>query len=514
MSDAQLFDFEAAERPLFLCPKRSLRPLWKHQETAIESLRAALRAGKTRPLLMAPTGSGKTTIAARMTANAIAKGKRVLFVSPYETLVDQTRDAFEAEGIRRIGIMQASRATDPQAMVQVGTVQTLARREKPDVGFVFVDEAHRVDKALFAWMKSPEMASVPFVGLSATPFTAGLGRHYNALIIAATTRQLIDEGRLSRYIVYAPSEPDLAAVRVTAGDYNEGELSAAMNTPKLVGDIIENWHGRARDLATIVFCVDRKHAQAVEQRFREAGVASEYLDGETPRFQRKAMFARFKSGETKVLVNIDVLTAGFDSDVRCVIDARPTKSQMRYVQALGRGLRTAAGKDKLVILDHAGNVQRLGLVCSIHHDKLDMGDSRKSASRQAERKPVDVRICSVCRVALPRASLRCDACGHEKPAATEVVETDAQLVEFGSKSSGKKPSPTRVEMAAFYGELKGFAAEKGYKERWSGFKFKEKFGFWPDDPDIRNAPKRSPGLKVKQWVLSRQIAFSRGRRHG
>ena len=88
----------------------TLRPLWPHQETAIENLRAALRAGKTRPLLQAPTGSGKTTIAARMTANAVARGKRVLFVSPYGTLVDQTRAAFEAEGLRRIGIMQAGPA--------------------------------------------------------------------------------------------------------------------------------------------------------------------------------------------------------------------------------------------------------------------------------------------------------------------------------------------------------------------------------------------------------------------
>jgi DNA repair protein RadD len=490
----------------------SLRLLWPHQEAAIENLRAALRAGKTRPLLQAPTGAGETTIAARMTAIAIARRKRVLFISPYGTLVDQTCEAFEAEGIWRIGIMQADRPTDPIAPVQVGTVQTLARREKPDVELVFVDEAHRLDERLFGWMRSPEMAGVPFIGLSATPWTAGLGRHYDHLVIAATTRELIEADRLSRFVVYAPSAPDLAAVRVVAGDFHERQLSDVTNTPKLVGDIIQNWRDRARDLSTIAFCVNRDHARHVEQRFRETGVASEYLDGETPHVVREAIFRRFREGQTKVIVNVDVLTAGFDADVRCVIDARPTKSEIRYVQSIGRGLRTAPGKDRLVILDHAGNTERLGFVDAIHHDNLDDGNARDSAKIKAERKAADVRLCQECKFVLQRATLICSDCGFEELATTPVVEIDARLVEFG-QSADKTSAPCVLDQAAFFAELKFIAREKNYSAGWAAHKFRERFGYWPNAPLVRFAEPQMPTLKTFNWVKSRRIAFGRGQKH-
>jgi DNA repair protein RadD len=489
-----------------------LRPLWPHQEAAIENLRAALRAGKTRPLLQEPTGAGKTTIAARMTANAIARGKRTLFVSPYSTLVDQTRAAFMLEGIMRVGIMQANRPTDLLALVQIGTTQTLARRDKPDVGLVFVDEAHRLDEHLFDWMKSPGMARVPFIGLSATPWTQGLGQHYNHLVIAATTRELIETGRLSRFIVFAPSAPDLAAVRIVAGDYHEGQLSDATNTPKLVGDIIENYLTRARGLPAIAFCVNRDHARHVEQRFREAGVASEYLDGETLHADRELIFARFRAGETKVIVNIDVLTAGFDADVRCVIDARPTKSEIRYVQAIGRGLRTAQGKERLIILDHAGNTRRLGFVDAIHHDTLDDGDTRKSAEERAKRKAADVRLCTQCKAVMPHSTLKCDVCGHEEPAKTPVIETSAKLIEFGTEA--KRSTPSRIEQAEFFAELKFVACEKGYASGWAAHKFKERFGHWPNDPLMRLAEPQEPSLKTKNWLKSRAIAYAKARASG
>jgi DNA repair protein RadD len=491
-----------------------LRALWEHQEQAIEKLRAALRVGKMRPLLQAPTGAGKTTIAARMTANAIARGKHVLFVSPYGTLVDQTRAAFKAEGIKRIGIMQADRPTDPFAPVQIGTVQTLARREKPQVDLVFVDEAHSLNADLFTWMESPEMAAVPFVGLSATPWTAGLGRHYDHLVVAATTRELIEAGRLSRFIVFSPSAPDLAAVRITHGDFNKGELAGATNTTGLVGDIIDNWFSRARGLPTIAFCVDRKHAQHVEQRFREAGVASEYLDGETPHAAREAIFARFRSDETKVIVNIDVLTAGFDADVRCVIDARPTKSEMRYVQALGRGLRLALGKDKLVILDHAGNTERLGFVDSIHHDQLDDGKARTASRNTAERKTADVGICRSCKAVMPGSMRTCEACGHVEPAKTQVIETSAKLVEFGKAQTATRSMPSVFDQAEFFAELRGCAAERGYAPGWAAHKFRERFGVWPKHTLVRNAEPRQPSLKTRNWIVSRQIAAAWSRKNG
>src|SRR4029077_7391085 len=116
----------------------------------------------------------------------------------------------------------------------------------------------------------------------------------------------------------------------------------------------------------------------VAERFLEASVAAEYMDGATPREERKAIFSRFRSGETRIICNVGVLTTGIDLDVRCIIDAKPTKSRILFVQTIGRGLRTAPGKDKLLILDHAGNHLRLGLVTDIGQDHLDDGSQRQA----------------------------------------------------------------------------------------------------------------------------------------
>ena len=207
-----------------------------------------------------------------------------------------------------------------------------------------------------------------------------------------------------------------------------------------------------------------------------------------------------------------MLTAGFDADVRCVIDARPTKSEIRYVQALGRGLRVAPGKDRLVILDHAGNTQRLGFIDSIHYTALDDGDTRCAEKRKAERKAADIRICRKCKSALPRGTLFCGECGYEQPATTLVVETNANLVEFGTEAE-RRSTPTVFDQAEFYAELKGYAAAHRYDAGWAKHKFREKFGSWPNAPLILNVEPTTPGLKTRSWIKSRHIAFGRRRQH-
>jgi DNA repair protein RadD len=189
-------------------------------------------------MLQAPTGFGKTLTAAHIIRRALAKGKRATFVLPAISLIDQTAAAFEAEGIDCIGVMQSiHERTDRSQPVQVCSVQTLARRKRPDVDLVIVDEAHQLHKEIFKWMA--DRPNMIFIGMSATPRSRGLGQYWDDLIVAATTRDLIDRGYLSKFVVFAPSEPDLAGVRTVAGDFHEGELAEACDKPKLVGDIVD-----------------------------------------------------------------------------------------------------------------------------------------------------------------------------------------------------------------------------------------------------------------------------------
>lgn len=164
-----------APMPQFVPPApRELRP---YQAEAVEKLRESLRSGKRRPVLMAATGAGKTAIAAAITKMALKKGKDVCFCVPAISLIDQTVAAFERDGIRSmdIGVIQARHPrTNSACPVQVASVQTLANRAKPDTDLVIVDEVHRRSETVEKWMAAEE--SVPFVGLSATPWAKGMGR--------------------------------------------------------------------------------------------------------------------------------------------------------------------------------------------------------------------------------------------------------------------------------------------------------------------------------------------------
>jgi DNA repair protein RadD len=490
----------------------AILPLRPHQERAIAELRRSLTSGWRRPMLMLPTGGGKTKLAAEIIRGALAKGKSVAFVVPALSLIDQTVRAFEAEGIHAIGVLQGIHPrTDRDAPVQICSVQTLARRRRPEVDLVISDEAHQLHKEIFRWMK--DCPNLIFIGLSATPWSRGLGKYYDHLVIAATTRELIDAGYLSPFKAFAPSEPDLAGVRTVAGEFQRDELADAMDRPAITGDIVETWLKRGEDRPTIAFCVNRKHAQHVADRFAGAGVAVEYLDGETPREDREAMFARFRSGKTKILCSVGVLTTGFDADVRCIIDAQPTKSRILFVQKIGRGLRTAPGKTDCRILDHAGNCLRLGLPTDIHQDHLDDGKERQNASqRTRERGEPLPKLCEDCKAVVPRAARECPGCGAPIQARNEVEAIDGDLVELGARRTGARHLSIE-DKAAFYGELRGYAAVRGFSnpDGWCAHKYKEKFGVWPNLPSIRTAPPRAPSEATRGWIISRNIAWRKAK---
>ena len=185
---------------------------------------------------------------------------------------------------------------------------------------------------------------------------------------------------------------------------------------------------------------------------------------------------------------------------------------MLFVQTIGRGLRTAEGKDKLRVLDHAGNTLRLGLVTDIHHDRLDDGEQRKSVTekRDETREPLPI-LCEECKAVLRPRSKVCDQCGHVRIAKPGFVHDDGQLVRLGSKA---KPSivPTSTEKVRFHRELRWYASEKGYSPGWVYHKFREKFGHGPDG-FTWGEPER-PSLKTQNWIRSRQIAYLKGRARG
>src|SRR5882762_3014335 len=347
---------------------KELRP---YQSESIQNLRDTIRQGIKRVVLQAPTGAGKTRIAAEIVNLAQERGNRVAFVIPAVSLVDQTVEAFYAEGIRGIGVIQANHEmTDWAQPVQVCSIQTIqARKVYPECKMVIFDECHRLFEAHKKWLTDPEWQNVPIIGLSATPWTRGLGKYFHTLLKVTTTQQLIEGGFLAPFRVFATGHPDLSKVKLVAGDYHEGELSDAMQQGELTADIIKTYKEKWGKGKTLCFGVDKAHAKLIQERFEHAGISCGYQDAETHPDERREIKRKFHNGEYEVVCNIQTLTTGVDWDVRCLILARPTRSEMLYVQIIGRALRTASGKENALILDHSDTTARLGFVTEIDHDE-------------------------------------------------------------------------------------------------------------------------------------------------
>jgi superfamily II DNA or RNA helicase len=353
-------------------------------------------------------------------------------------------------------------------------------------------------------LADPRFADVPIIGVTATPWTRGLGKHFHKLLNVTTTQQLIDEGLLAPFRAFAPAAPDLTNVRTLAGDYHEGDLSAAMNQVTLVADVVTTWLERGQGRPTLCFAVDRAHAKHLQKQFLGADVPAEYIDCLTEAAERNAIAKRFQDGEIKVVCNVGCLTTGIDWDVRCIILARPTKSEILYVQMIGRGLRTAAGKDDCLILDHSDNHARLGFVTDIHHDELDDGKERK-ASKPAKDEPLPKK-CPKCSFLRPPKVLQCPCCGFMPAPQSKTVHRDGELIELGKRD----PVEAEHERVNFFQELRAVALMRGYKDGWPSHKFKDRFGVFPSW-NYKHLQPKAPSDATLRWVQSRQIAFAKRR---
>jgi len=481
----------------------SLRP---HQSDLLTEIDRALADGSRHIVVQAPTGFGKTIVGATLAKRNCDDRRRTLFTVPALSLIDQTVDKFFAEGIRDVGVIQADHEmTNWSRPVQIASVQTLMRRRMPPTDMVIIDEVHRWFDAYEEWLEGP-WKHLPVIALTATPWTRGLGKHFGKLIVGATAAQLIDAGYLSKFRVFAPASPDLTGVRTIAGDFREDDLSKAMDRAPLIADVVDTWIDRARDRPTLCFAVDRAHAKHLQQKFIDAGVASGYIDAYTKADERKEIARQFHAGEIEVVCNVGCLTTGIDWDVRCIILARPTRSEILFVQMIGRGLRTADGKDDCLILDHSDNHLRLGFVTDIHHEKLDDGKPRQ----KAEPKSVEAlpKKCPKCTFLKPPKMLLCPACGFKPEPKCKVVNEDGELVEFSSRNAAKQT--TQQELIIFHAELRHIADQRGYKTGWAAQQYKTRYGSFPPWP-WNERPTCTPSASTLSWVRSRAIAYAKRR---
>lgn len=473
-----------------------------YQAETLTQIKRCVSQGQRRVMVQAPTGSGKTKIAAAIVLGAVAKSNRVAFTVPFITLIDQTCRSFLDEGLESlsdVAVIQAQHEWSNQyAPVQVCSLDTLARRGEPAVDVVIVDEAHRHNRFLYQWMeREPDKI---FIGLTATPWSKGLGKHWQQLLIGTTTQGLIDREYLSPFRVFAPSAPDLEGLRVVAGEWEQKELGKRVSETKLIASIVDTWIERAERRPTILYGVNRAHAKLLQQQFINQNVNAGYMDAHTPIDEREALRVAFHAGDIAVMCNVGVLVAGVDWDVRCVVLACPTRSEIKFVQMVGRGLRTAAGKGYCLVLDHSDTHERLGFVTDIHHQNLDTGEKVKSSERE-EPTP---KPCPSCAFIMPPKTLTCPQCGFQRQAQANVKEEAGELIELNAKKSKYTPAEKRQKWA----ELRWIAQETGKNPGWVYWTCKEWCGAPRDTLDITPLP---PTEETRKYVKHKLIRYIKSR---
>jgi len=484
--------------PLFAPPQA--RPLRPHQHKAMAMLKRSLLAGNKRVVVQMPTGAGKTRLAAEIVSGALAKGNRVAFTVPAISLIDQTVEAFEGEGIDAIGVIQASHERTHYGMpVQVCSVQSLGKRFFPEADVVVVDECHQQFEIIRRWIA--EKPGTVFVGLSATPWSRGMAEDWQDLVIPVRMQELIDANFLSPFRVYAPTHPDLSGVKTVAGDYHEGQLAEVMGQAVLIADVVQTWKKLAHCQPTLVFAVNRAHAAQIQKEFALAGVQMGYCDAHIDRIERKVLFDRMARGELAGIVNVGTLTTGVDADVRCVVLARPTKSEMMFVQMIGRALRTAPGKSEALILDHADNHARLGFVTDICHPSLLDGKGKNATRKeQGEAMPKE---CKACGALKPPKVRECPSCGFTPERQSEIEEEAGELVEIT-----KTRKPNKFDKQRFWSMARFVDVQRGKHGKLAKALYRGKFGVWPVGLD--NTPIQPDG-EFLSYERSRRIAYAKGR---
>jgi DNA repair protein RadD len=470
-----------------------LRP---YQEQSIQQLRTEVRNGYSKIGLMLPTGAGKTLIAATLIQNALEKGKRVGFICDRIDLIDQTSAAFDAMGIDH-GVIQADHwRTDYAKKVQVCSIQTLGRRRVPEFDLFIVDEFHTMYKPQLDIMKKHDAI---YIGLSATPFSKGLGLHWEKLVVGSTTKSLIKDGYLSDFVVYGPPPPDLKGVKVQMGDYNQRQLAERVDQSAPIGDVVRTWLKYGEHRQTIIFAVNIAHSKHIAQEFQNNGISAYHIDAYTDSDERRQLIKAYKEGTVKVLICVDILTKGFDApETGTLVMARPTKSLIVHLQQIGRVLRIAPGKENAIILDHGGNVSRHGFPT----DDVIPTDMNMDIRQQSERSEKTVEklphACPSCHLMMEPDVWVCPNCGFKPEKRNNVVHGDGELVKLNKY--------TKEDKQRWYSMLLGHCRSKGYADGWAAHKYRDKIGVWPKGLDRTPL---TPEGDVKGYITHLNIKHAR-----
>ena len=389
-----------------------------YQEAAIAKTWSWVRNNQDgNPLIVLPTGAGKTIVIAKMIADCLAWGKRIVLTTHNRELLSQAGETLSRMGITS-GMYGASLSrSDTDQDVILAQIQSVYNKGSifKHRDAIFIDEAHRVnsenDDSMFLQFIQG-FTSAKVFGFTATPYRLGSGLCYGDgnvftdVSYSVSVAELIKERFLSPLKNKNPKcHIDGSKLKVRNGEFTESSQQEAYLA--IADAIVEDFVTKTEERrSTLVFCSGVEQAWDVKDRLVRRGLSSTIITGETAPEDRDEAVALFKSGKIKYLININVLTEGFDApNVDCVVLLRATVSPGLYYQMVGRGLRLCAGKEFCLILDYGENILRHGPIDAINPP------SRKNCTIKGS--TTQTKVCHECDEVVAANTRTCPACHAE-----------------------------------------------------------------------------------------------------
>jgi len=413
--------------PDLFIPTPAQKTLRDYQVEAVDSIFAYFDKKKGNPLVVIPTAGGKSLIIADFIKRAYSlyPGTRVTLVSHVSELIIQNAQEL-AEHCPHLRISFCSDKLgkkDLSGDVVMGTIQSMYKRalsypHVPDL--LVIDESHLLspeDDTMYRRFIEELKIINPYlkvIGFTATPFRANSGylhkgerRLFTHICYEIGIIDLINRGYLVPIITpQVQTRMDVHGVKMRGGDYIAGELERAVDVDMLtracVKEIIE--FGQARN-KWLVFTAGITHCLHVRDEIRKYNINCEMVTGETPTEERNSILSRFKSGDVQCVVNVMVLTTGFNApQIDLMAFMRPTRSPVLYIQTAGRGMRLAPNKSDCLLLDFGRVVEALGPIDQVHIKEKKKGKGE-----------APIKICPACKEECHAAVMECPACGFQFP---------------------------------------------------------------------------------------------------
>lgn len=478
-----------------------LRPI---QIEMVNRVREAFRTSK-RVILQAATSAGKTAIAAKIIQRAVKNGKRCLFIADRIVLVLQTSGEFDRWGINHGIIMADHPKYIPDRAVQIASAATLLRRDIDQFDVIIQDECHSITKgALKAFDANPDAF---ILGITASPYSSGLGKIFETYVQPYTVKELISHGLLVDYEVYGPCPIDLTHVRTAAGEYRQDDLGKAVNDKKLTADIVSTYLKLAKGKKAICFAHNVPHGRKLAKEFNRMGVSAKEINAYLPKegeLSSNHIIQEFKDNKFKVLISVAIIIKGFnDPAVEVCILATATKSMIKLTQTIGRVLRLFPGKEKAMVIDHGTNFERLGWPDEYEFLELDSGKHAEQKNKKKERPVRLPKACPSCTFIKPAGVQKCAACGFIPEFIQDVEVEKGELEKLKRKNNRVY---TKEEKQSFLNQLNQYGADRGWKLGAISHRYREKFGVWPNK--MEKGIREPVGQEVLNYIRHCNIKYA------